>query len=170
MILSCYFSALADYLPKRWKNEFSTLDDDIENDIRNLSVRSQAYPAKQYQEPDHEKTRRRTTKIDSSGKITRMSKVKKDLEEYDQQEDLDQHIKLQQEGISNGAITQDHKNLRLTKYDMIAFNQTEETHRMFMEVWLPSRASSRTYSKLKRSIWDTPAHLLVLKQINTQYI
>jgi hypothetical protein len=148
----------------------STLDDDIENDFRNLSVHSQTYPAKQYREPDHEKTKRRTTKIESSGKITRMSKAQKEFGEYEQQKDLDQHIKLQQEGISNGAITQDYKNPKLTKYDMIAFNQTEEAHRMFMEVWLPSRASSRTYTKLKRSIWDTPAHLLVLKQIHTQDI
>ena len=170
MILSCYFSALADYRPKRRKNEISTPDDDIENDFRNLPVHSQTYPAKQYREPDHEKTRRKTTKIESSGKITRMSKAKEDLGEYEQQVDLDQHIKLQQGGISNGAFTHDHKNLKLTKYDMIEFNQTEETHRMFMEVWLPSRASSRTYSKLKRSIWDTPAHLLVLKQIHTQNI
>lgn len=95
-----------------------------------------------------------------------MSKDKKDLREYEQQEDSDQHIKLQQEGIPNGVTTQDHKHLKLTKYDMIEFNQTEEAHRMFMEVWLPSRASSRAYSKHKRSIWDTPAHLLVLKQLH----
>jgi hypothetical protein len=135
-----------------------------------LPVRSQTYPAKKYKETDREQARRRTTHIERSGKIIRMSKAKKSMGEYEQQEDLDRHIEPQREAISNGAMMEDHNSLKLTKYDMITLKQTEETHRMFMEVWLPSRASSRTYSKLKRSIWDTPAHLLVLKQIQAHNI
>ncbi|KAI9285299.1 hypothetical protein BC943DRAFT_366366 [Umbelopsis sp. AD052] len=158
------------YNSKRWKDEVNIRDDDLENDFRDLSIQMHPYPVKRYKEPDREQARHRTTHIERSGKITRMLKVKKDLGEYEQPEELNQYIEPQRERISNGARMEDHNHLKLTKYDMIALKQAEETHRMFMEVWLPSRASSRSYSKLKRSIWDTPAHLLVLKQTHAQNI
>ncbi|KAI8577079.1 hypothetical protein K450DRAFT_282873 [Umbelopsis ramanniana AG] len=155
------------YNAKRWKDEVHIRDDNMENEFRDFPAQSHAYLAKKHKEPDREQARHKTTHIESSGKITRMSKAKQDLEEYEQH-DLNQHIEPQREGISNSARIEGHNNLKLTKYDMITLKQTEETHRMFMEVWLPSRASSRTYSRLKRSIWDTPAHLLVLKQTHAE--
>lgn len=109
----------------------------------------------------------RFTRLDKSGKLSRRKNRRKSLEEERQGGDADNDDKLHKDRSKNDHFSQ-YEILGLTNYDIQLLRQAEETHRMFMAVWLPPRASSRTFSKPKRSVLDTPAHLLMLRELQFQ--
>ncbi|KAH8550379.1 hypothetical protein BGW37DRAFT_499092 [Umbelopsis sp. PMI_123] len=156
----------AHYNSKWWNHNDFGPGDFVEHNIRIAPPHLQARTAVANFEQDHEHIRS-TSQIEKSRKITRMSETNKPMREHGWNEELERSNQTPQKSTSKSDLIAEHSGLEFTKYDLMMLKQTEDTHRMFMEIWLPPRASGRTYSKLKRSIWDTPTHLLVLKQMHT---
>ncbi|KAG2175537.1 hypothetical protein INT43_001184 [Umbelopsis isabellina] len=67
----------------------------------------------------------------------------------------------------NASVETDHsyKKMELDDKHIRLFRKAEDSHRMFMSVWLPPRTSNGGSAKPKRSLLDTPEHLLMLRRI-----
>lgn len=60
---------------------------------------------------------------------------------------------------------QSYKKMQLDDKNIKLFRRAEDSHRMFMSVWLPPRTSNGGSVKPKRSLLDTPEHFFMLRRI-----
>lgn len=165
LILQTYLFHPAHYKPK-WRDYATETSKGAHNyEYSFSSDRTQSRPIMRAYEPMFEPLRNKTL-VKSERSVRR--KHKKPLEEEKEEEDVEQHVEPRRQDKVKNYHHSEYEILGLTNHDIQMLKQAEESHRMFMAVWLPSRAFSRTFSKPKRSILDTPAHLLMLRQTDGQ--
>lgn len=166
LIIQTYLFHSAHYKPKMrdYATETSIGAHNYENSFS--SDRTQSRPIMRAYEPMFEPPQNKTLLLKSERSVRR--KHRKPLEEQNEEEDVELHVEPRQQDKVKNYHHSEYELLCLTNHDIQMLKQAEESHRMFMAVWLPSRASSRTFSKPKRSILDTPAHLLMLRQTDGQ--
>ncbi|KAJ2962682.1 hypothetical protein NQZ79_g2277 [Umbelopsis isabellina] len=95
------------------------------------------------------------------------SKGRKQMEEMDDGLMKGRRHCRQPNSQRNASVetSRSHKKLEIDAANTKLLRKAEDSHRMFMSVWLPPRTSNGGLAKPKRSVLDTPEHLFMLRRI-----